>query len=90
MSIDLRNMERLKRIFAFFGLAGVLLLAACSKQAGDAPGPETGTEPAIRWEPASPTVDQLVSFSLDGDVSSLTPRPESMSSRRSSRRSPGR
>lgn len=71
MSIDLRNMERLKRIFAFFGLAGVLLLAACSKQAGDAPGPETGTEPAIRWDPASPTVDQAVTFSLDGDVSSL-------------------
>ena len=49
MLIDLRNMERLKRIFAFFGLVGALLLAACSKQAGDAPGPETGTEPAIRW-----------------------------------------
>ena len=71
MSIDLRNMERLKRIFTVFGLAGVLLLAACSKQAGDAPGPEPGSEPAIRWDPASPTVGQAVTFSLDGDVSSL-------------------
>ena len=66
-------MDRLKNGVLLAGTAVWLLFAACSKESGEGgePAPQPGTRLEIGWAPADPTVDETVTFSLEGDVSNV-------------------